>query len=212
MNQIQEEKINSTLNTLHKAASNEGLTIIKGLSKGIFRKLRPTDMKDAYIAITREQGEFLYDLLLKNQSQSIVEFGTSFGISTIYLAAAVKQNGGKVITTEILHEKCKVAKENFAKAGLSEYIELREGDALETLKSIDQPIDFLLLDGWNELYIPLLEMLEPHFKKGTLIYTDNANFPGLKPFLKYLKSNAHKYEFQKIANNKGRAELIKYIF
>ena len=79
-------------------------------------KLRPEDMKDAYIAISRNQGIFLYDFLIQQKAKHIVEFGTSFGISTLYLGAAAKVNGGQVITTELLANKCKIARANFEKA------------------------------------------------------------------------------------------------
>ena len=193
MKKIQDIKIQSVLDRMHKEANSQGLTLIKGLSKGIFRKLKPEDMKDAYIAISKSQGEWLYNLLLEKQAKHIVEFGTSFGISTLYLGAAAKANHGKVITTELLPEKAKVALHNFKEAGLEEWIELRIGDAIETLKNIDNEIDFLLLDGWNDLYLPLLKVLELKFKKGTLIYTDNTSFKSAKPFLEYLKVNAQKY-------------------
>jgi len=128
------------------------------------------------------------------------------------LAAAAKTTNGKVITTELLPNKCKVAAENFKKAALSEYIDLREGDALETLK-VDVPndVDFLLLDGWNNLYLPLLQLLEPKFKTGTLIYTDNVSFKSTKPFLEYIRSNPSKYKTVRMQVDKGGAELSEFI-
>jgi len=149
--------------------------------------------------------------LLERQTKNIVEFGTSFGVSTLYLAAAARKNGGKVITTELLAEKCTVAQQNFREAGLENYIELRQGDALKTLKDLDDKIDFLLLDGWNDLYLPLLLLLEPHFKKGTLIYTDNANFRSAKPFLNYIYEHPEKYKSQRLADDKGGAELTTVV-
>ncbi|MEL7422002.1 MAG: class I SAM-dependent methyltransferase [Bacteroidota bacterium] len=211
MHTIANSQIQSTLNSLHREASGQGFTILKGLSKGVFRKLRPEDMKDAYIAISREQGEFVYDLMLQHQSQHIVEFGTSFGISTLYLGAAAQATGGKVITTELLPEKCRVAQENFAQAGLQDIIELREGDALETLQDVAPGIDFLLLDGWNDLYLPLMKLLEPKLATGALIYTDNASFASARPFLNYINSNPDKYKSVRIQDNKGGSELTTYI-
>lgn len=211
MHTIANPNIQHTLNSLHREASRQGFTIIKGLSKGIFRKLQPEDMKDAYIAITREQGEFLYDLLIREQSQYIVEFGTSFGISTLYLGAAAAKNGGQVITTELLPEKCQVARENFAEAGLQDIIELREGDALETLKDLPSGIDFLLMDGWNDLYLPLLRMLEPKLASGALIYTDNAAFASARPFLDYIHSQPKKYQSERIKDSKGGSELSRFL-
>ncbi len=211
MNYIVDSSIVNTLLRLHKAASSQGFVLLKGLSRGIFRKLQPEDMKDAYISISQSQGEFLYDLLLDKQAKNIVEFGTSFGVSTIYLGAAAKKTGGKVITSELLPEKCAVAQQNFEEAGLSEMIDLREGDALETLKDVPDGIDFLLLDGWNDLYLPLFQILEPKFKKGTLIYTDNASFRSAQPFMEYLRANPQKYRSQRLHDEKGGSELTEYV-
>jgi len=212
MNKISDSAILTTLNELHQQSKNEYPKILKGMAKAIFRELQPADMKDTYIAISQQQGEFIYNLLLEKNAVNIIEFGTSFGISTLYLGAAAKATNGKVITTELLPNKCKVAAENFKKAALSEYIDLREGDALETLK-IDVPndIDFLLLDGWNNLYLPLLKLLEPKFKTGTLIYTDNVSFKSTKPFLEYIKSNPAKYKTVTMQGDKGGAELSEFI-
>lgn len=212
MNKISTSAILTTLNELHLQSKNEYPKILKGMAKAMFRELQPADMKDAYIAISKQQGEFIYDLILEKKAKNIIEFGTSFGISTLYLAAAAKATNGKVITTELLDNKCKIAAKNFKKAGLSEYIDLREGDALETLK-VDVPdnIDFLLLDGWNNLYLPLLKLLEPKFKKGTLIYTDNASFKSTKPFLEYVKANTAKYKTVSINADKGDAELSEFL-
>ena len=211
MQQITNNTIINTLNRLHNEASSQGFTILKGLSKGIFRKLKPEDMEEAYIAISRQQGQFLFDLLVQNNAKHIVEFGTSFGISTIYLGAAAERTNGKVITTELLASKCKIANQNFKQAGLENIIELREGDAMETLKNINDGIDFLLLDGWNDLYLPLLQLLEPKFKKGTLIYTDNASFKSAKPFLNYIQANSQKYKSVRLKDDKGGSELTEFL-
>lgn len=211
MNKINDKAILKVLNKLHKESSSEKLTIIKGAVKGIFRGLQPKDMKDAYIAVTKEQGEFIYDLLISQKAKNIVEYGTSFGISTIYLGAAAKENNGTVITSELLDSKCKVALQNFKDAKVNDVIELRKGDAIETLKNISNDIDFLLLDGWNDLYLPLLKMLEPKLKNGAFIYTDNIKFPGSKPFVEYIMANPNKFKTKRLSENKGGVELTEYI-
>ena len=87
----------------------------------------------------------------------MVEVGTSHGVSTLYLAAAVRDNGGGVVIgTEHEAEKAKAARANFAAAGLAEFIELREGDLRETLKSLEGPIDFVLVDIWVEMARPAM--------------------------------------------------------
>ncbi|MEO1409879.1 MAG: class I SAM-dependent methyltransferase [Bacteroidota bacterium] len=211
MHHIQNPRILHTLDRLHGEADRQRFTILKGLSRGIFRPLRPEDMKDAYLPISRDQGRFVYDLLLQNQARHIVEFGTSFGISTLYLGAAAQQTGGRVITTELLPEKCRVARANFREAGLDPWIEVREGDALRTLRQVETDIDFLLLDGWNDLYLPLLQLLEPQLRPGALIYTDNASFRSARPLLEYFHSQPERYRSQRLADDKGGSELTQFM-
>lgn len=207
---IEDKNISQTLTRLHKSSRKDLPNIMKGLAKGVFRKLKPEDMKNAYIAMTEEQGMFMYDTIIKNNSRHIVEFGTSFGISTLYLAAAARKTNGKVITTEILPNKCKKAGQNFEEAKALDVIELREGDALETLKDVEKGIDFLLLDGWNDLYLPLLKILEPKFQKNCIIVTDNANFSGAKPFLNHVRQSKH-YTSQNLKLEGGRTEYTIYL-
>jgi predicted O-methyltransferase YrrM len=202
---ISNESILQVLDRLHREASQEMPVILMGLLKGVFRKLKPEDMKDAYISMSRQQGRLMYEMIVENQCRHIVEFGTSFGISTLYLAAGAKVTGGKVITTELLPEKCTIALENFRNARAMDVIELREGDALLTLANCSPGIDFLLLDGWNDLYLPLLKMLEPRLKKGCIIITDNTNFPSARLFLKYIRNNPS-YQTQHMNTDKGGTE------
>jgi predicted O-methyltransferase YrrM len=133
--------------------------------------------KDAYLAVSRDTARLLYMLVRATGARSIVEFGTSFGISTLHLAAGLRDNGGgRVITTEFEPSKVGRARENFVTGGLVDLIELREGDALETLAhDLPDPIDLVLLDGAKGLYPGVLDLLEPHLKPGTLIVADNAD-------------------------------------
>ncbi|MBP7644255.1 MAG: class I SAM-dependent methyltransferase [Saprospiraceae bacterium] len=197
----------TVLNNLHKAAKNDGVKIAKALGIGIFRSIEPEDVRTAYLPISKEQGQWMYDMILKNQYKHIVEFGTSFGISTIYLALAAEQIGGKVVTTEIVPEKCEQARKNFESAGVENFIELREGDALESLKNWNQSVDFLLLDGWKDLYLPVFRLLENYFHPNTTIFVDNTNFKGVKLFLKTIAQNP-KYLISPIEVDKGNSTII----
>ena len=203
-------RIQTTLARLHHEADGELLTIAKGFVKGLFRPLQPIDMKDAYIAMSAEQGRVMYDLIVQNQCVHIVEFGTSLGISTLYLAAGAAQTGGHVITTELLPEKCAAARRHFEEAGVSHLIDLREGDALETLKNCPLNLDFLVLDGWNDLYLPLLQLLEPKFRKGCTVITDNVNFRSAKPFLNYVRNHPH-YHTERLKTDKGGMEKSTWL-
>jgi predicted O-methyltransferase YrrM len=195
------------LNQLHKDSKNDSFKIAKALGIGVFRKILPEDVKSAYLPISKEQGQWMYDVIVKNQFKNNIEFGTSFGISTIYLALAAEQTGGKVVTTEIVPEKCMQARKNFVSAGVENFIELREGDALESLKSWNQSVDFLLLDGWKDLYLPIFRLLEIHFHQKTIIFVDNTNFKDVKLFLKTIAQNP-KYVLSPIDVEKGNSTII----
>ena len=197
--------IQNTLKRLHAEAGSQGLTLVKGLLKGIFRKLRPEDMQDAYIAISQNQGLELYELLLNREVKYMVEFGTSFGVSTLYLAAVAKETGGRVVTTELLPSKCQVAQQHFEEAGVCDLVDLREGDALETLNDLDPGIDFLLLDGWNDLYLPILKLVEPKMKSGALVYVDNVNFRSAHGFINTLRSRK---DFKKVEGKRNKRRAL----
>ena len=197
--------IQSVISSLYQKARFDGIKMTQGAAKALFRPLQPTDVSSVYLPISQDQGEFIYDLIVENKCQQIVEFGTSFGISTLFLGAAAKLTGGKVITTEIIESKAKKALQNFKRAGLEDLIDLRTGDALQTLADLNTEIDFLFLDGWKDLYLPLFKQLEPLFKKGTIIYADNVDMSGTTSYLNYIHSFSDTYRSQK--THQGKAEL-----
>jgi predicted O-methyltransferase YrrM len=155
---------------------------------------RADALSDFYLPVTPEAGRLLYSLVRATRPQTIVEFGMSLGLSGIHLASAVKDNGsGRVVTTELSAAKVAAAKKNFADAGLADVISVLEGDALETLKTIDGPVDFVLLDGWKEFYLPVIKLLEPRLAPGTLIVADNTNMADTQPYLDYVRDACHGY-------------------
>jgi predicted O-methyltransferase YrrM len=147
-----------------------------------------------YLPVTPDAGRLLYALVRAARPATVVEFGMSLGISAIHLAAAVRDNGsGRVITTELSAAKVSAAKKTFADVGLDDLIEVLEGDALRTLKDLDGPVDFVLLDGWKELYVPVLDLLEPRLAPGTLVVADNTSMTELAPYLEYVREPANGY-------------------
>jgi predicted O-methyltransferase YrrM len=133
-------------------------------------------MRDVYMPVSPDVGRLLYVLARSRSAETIVEFGTSLGISGIHLAAALRDAGGRgrLVTTEFDAIKAERARENFRSAGLADLIEIRIGDAFETLKvELDGGIDLLLLDGWKNLYLPMLKFLEPQLSPGALIIADD---------------------------------------
>ena len=132
------------------------------------------------IALARDKGEFCYLMCRALGASRIVEVGTSFGVSTIYLATAARDNiaatgrDALVISSEIDPAKAAGARDNLEAAGLGDVVELRVGDARETLGSLASPIDFLLIDSWIPLARPILEMLKSSLRPGALVLCDNT--------------------------------------
>jgi predicted O-methyltransferase YrrM len=134
--------------------------------------------KDVHLAVSRETGRLLYMLARATNARTIIEFGSSFGVSTLHLAAALRDNGGgKLITTEFESTKVTRTRANIAASGLADLVEIREGDALKTLaRHLPQSIDFVLLDGAKGLYPDILSLVEERLRVGALIVADNANW------------------------------------
>jgi predicted O-methyltransferase YrrM len=178
----------STLNApALSALINRLFTEADAAENGRWPSMRATDrsdylkyyglLKDQPLAVSRDTGTLLYMLARAIGARSIVEFGTSFGISTLHLAAALRDNGGgRLIGSEFEPSKIKRARENLTAGGLSDLVEIREGDALQTLaRDLPDSIDFVLLDGAKALYPPVLSLLEARLRDGALIVADNAD-------------------------------------
>ena len=139
-----------------------------------------TFRSDKLVALDRGKAEFCYQLCRANDARRVVEVGTSYGVSTLYLAAAVRDNvragggHGVVIGTEYEPGKASAARAHFEQAGLDPFIELREGDLRETLKQIDGPVDFMLVDIWIAMARPALQLVAPHLKPGAIVICDNT--------------------------------------
>src|SRR5207245_20585 len=127
---------------------------------------------DKLVALDRNKAEFCYQLCRASNARRIVEAGTSYGVSTLYLAAAVRDNvratggDGVVIGTEYEPTKAAAARAHFDEAGLSRFIDLREGDLRETLKQIEGPVDFMLVDIWIAMARPALDLVAPPLRPG----------------------------------------------
>ncbi|BBU25018.1 O-methyltransferase [Mycobacterium xenopi] len=147
-----------------------------------------------YIPVTPDAGRLLYMLVRAAQPTTIVEFGMSFGISAIHLASAVHDNGaGRVITTELSTAKIGAARKTFADIGLDDLITVLEGDALSTLRTVAGPVDFVLLDGWKDMYLPVVKLLEPQLSPGALIVADNTEMADTQPYLDYVRNTENGY-------------------
>ena len=168
------------------AAETETIAAVAGISDQERTRLRQskTDYRDLYarlkhvpLAVSRETGALLYMLARSSRARDIVEFGTSFGISTLHLAAGLRDNGGgRLITSEFEPSKVARARDHLTAGGLIDLVEIREGDALQTLSvNLPDTIDLVLLDGAKALYPEILRLVESRLRPGALIVADNAD-------------------------------------
>jgi len=135
-------------------------------------------LKDLWLPVSRETGVLLYMLARSSNARNIVEFGTSFGISTLHMAAALRDNGGGLlISSEFELSKVIQARKHLDEGRLADLVEIREGDALKTLAAdLPASVDLLLLDGAKALYTDILKLVESHLRPGALIVADNADY------------------------------------
>ena len=155
---------------------------------------RADAMAHLYMPISAPGGNLLYALIRASRPHIVVEFGTSFGISTIYLAAAVVDNGiGRIFGSELSATKLSAARANLDAAGVAAPVTILPGDARESLAGIPGPIGFVLLDGWKDLYLPVLRLLEPKLAPGALIVADDSTFPSVATYLDYVRNPASGY-------------------
>jgi predicted O-methyltransferase YrrM len=155
---------------------------------------RADAMASRYMPISQQGGDLLYTLVRAARPDTVVEFGTSFGISTIYLAAAVTDNGGgRVVSTELSAAKVVAAQANLAETGVEAPVTILPGDALSTLADIHGPIGLVLLDGWKEMCLPVLRLLEDRLAPGAVVVADDITMPSMADYLAYVRDPANGY-------------------
>jgi predicted O-methyltransferase YrrM len=157
---------------------------------------------DRFLAVSPNYGRFLYMCVRASRARWIVEFGTSMGISTIYLAAGLRDNGGgQLIGSEIEPTKVLRARANLKAAGLSDLVDIREGDALQTLRHVGDVVDLLLLDGAFPLYLPVLKLIGQQLRTGALVLAENALD---RDYLDHIRNPANGYQSLPVALDEGR--------
>jgi predicted O-methyltransferase YrrM len=204
MNTLQRPDVAALLDELYADARRKDPPVLNRLRaldeaerKALFADYRRMygEAREVYLPIDRAAGELLYLLARTRGARSIVEFGTSFGISTVFLAAALADNGGgRLVTSELEPTKAARARENLARVGLAELVELRVGDALETLADVPGPVDFVYLDGAKSLYRPVLQLVEPRLAPRAVVTADNiAMADAVASFTGYVRDPANGY-------------------
>ncbi|MEE6178944.1 O-methyltransferase [Mycobacterium sp. 050134] len=196
-NTLQDPKVAAALDRMYGEAKSQISLLLE--RRGDFDRPmnaweRAEAMSEFYIPVTPDAGRLLYSLVRATRPATVVEFGMSFGISAIHLAAGVRDNGtGRVVTTELSAAKIAAARQTFDETGLADVITILEGDALSTLADLDGSVDFVLLDGWKDLYLPVIELLEPQLSAGVLIVADNTSAADTQPYLDRVRNPANGY-------------------
>ena len=163
-------------------------------------------LRDYYLPVSRGQGRFLYQTVRGVRARRVVEFGSSFGISSLYLAAALSDNGGGLlIGSELVEAKAAVARENIAAAGLADYAEIRSGDARVTLLDPGGSIDVVLLDGGSGMYVEIVQLLQPHLRGGAVVIADNieGGAEDEQPYAKWIRDPIHGFVSSSIVMKAG---------
>ncbi|KAJ9139018.1 S-adenosyl-L-methionine-dependent methyltransferase [Coniochaeta hoffmannii] len=206
--------------------------LVRFLARGeLWSSAADDHMRDKFVALDKDKCELIYLLARAIGARNVVEAGTSFGVSAIYLALAVGQNvllqqdesdergrsAGKVIATEKEPSKAERAKAHWREAGeeVDSWIELREGDLLETLKveeGMPQEVDLLLLDIWTPLALPTLKLIQPRLKRGAVVITDNVGMAKMlyRDFLGYIRDPANGFRTLTVPFS-GGLELSVYL-
>lgn len=132
---------------------------------------------DMLLPVGEDTAKLLQLLIRGERAQRIVEIGTSYGYSTLYLAQAARDTGGRVTTIELAENKSRYAQAQLTRAGVADYVDFRVGDALQVLQTLAEPIDFALIDLWKDLYVPCLEIIAPKLRSGAIVVGDNMLQP-----------------------------------
>lgn len=197
MSPLNDPKLEAKLAALHAKSAGQAdelrayPSIIASNGSDLEKEARGRDfLSDKLVALDRDKGEFCYQICRAINAHNVVEIGTSFGVSTVYLAAAIRDNievkpsRARVIGTEHEPGKVAAAKALFTDCGLDHLIDLREGDLRETLASIEFPVDFVLIDIWVPVARPAIELVFPHLRTGAVVICDNTG---------HLRSNYREY-------------------
>jgi len=143
------------------------------------------------LAVSPEMGEFLFSMALAKDASSILELGSSNGVSSLYFAEALRvRGGGKVIATELEAAKCAALRVNAAAVGLGDLVDLRQGDVFETVKTLQGPFDIVFIDIWASGYLDIFKAVEPLLVPGTVVLADNmfTSPEEVQPFKAYLNA------------------------
>jgi len=157
--------------------------------------------RDKFLLAVGPATGLLMNLLVKeSESKVILEVGTSYGYSTVWLAEAARETGGRVITLELHEDKQRYARERLVQAGLAAFVDFKLGNATESLAKLDTNVDFVLLDLWKDLYVPCFDLFHPRLSAGAIVVADNMLYPEA--------SRGHAAKYRKHVRSQGDMQSV----
>lgn len=194
--------------------SGQGLKNNPELDRKVKQFLDENEGKWHDLNVPDIDGQTLYNLIIKGNYKNALEIGTSTGHSGILIAWALSKTGGKLTTIEIDEGRHNQAVENFKKAGLSEYIDARLGDAHQIVKELKGPFDFVFSDADKDWYKKYFLDVDPKLIVGGCFTAHNVSeggrggyMSGTREFLEYVKSLKN---YETTVNSQGAGLSISY--
>jgi len=142
---------------------------------------------EVLLPVGRAAGRLMNLIIKASEARRILEVGSAYGYSTTWLAEAARAIGGRVVSLELHVAKTEYARHQLSRCGLAEWVDFKVGDALDTLPQLKGPFDFVFLDLWKDLYVPVFELLLAKLAPGAVIVADNMLYP------EHLRAEARAY-------------------
>jgi predicted O-methyltransferase YrrM len=179
-----DEKVSAVLAAYHERMRDEDPIMRELMSGGSMEELRDRVL----LAVGPDSGRLINILARSLKAPQILELGTSYGYSSIWLAEAARQTGGRLTTMELQEYKSAYAREMAVRAGLAEHVDFKVGDAVQMIGELPFRLDFVLVDLWKELYVPCLDAFYPKLNPGAIIVADNMIFPPGEDVVRYARA------------------------
>jgi predicted O-methyltransferase YrrM len=168
--------VRDVLDEYHRRIESERPRMRRAAEDGTFGQI----IDELLLPVGPESGRLINILAKSLKAPTILELGTSYGYSGIWLAEAARATGGRVITMELSEKKAAYARAMATKAGLADFVDYRVGDAVRMIGELSQGIDFVLVDLWKDLYVPCLEAFYSKLRSGAIIVSDNMIEPAME--------------------------------
>lgn len=168
--------VQDVLSEYHRRYEAEQPRMGRAFADGTFGQV----IDEFLLPVGPASGQLINILAKSLKAPTILELGTSYGYSGIWLAEAARATGGRLVTMELSEKKSAYARDMSKKAGLADFVDFKVGDAVKMIGELPHGIDFVLVDLWKGLYLPCLEAFYPKLNPGAIIVSDNMIEPAIE--------------------------------